>query len=254
MAQATITSTSIVAGDANRLTGPALSAGWALGRSRSPRPSTLRGVIATDANLPGFLLKATRWLAWWGRRHLFITSYFEERRRASGRLAAHYMWVDGEVFCSLILFVLASLAVAAWPWTAFIFVPLAIVRLLNILAFSLANVVFETKTGRLASAQRTIVLSVLNLFAVAALFVVFDEGWQALSHAFLDPKFPLDSWPQFVYMSWTSLLTMGSGYDAANGVAQALIGMELGCGVFLIAVTIAVLVGSVRWEERHSRP
>ena len=62
---------------------------------------------------------------------------------------------------------------------------------------------------------------------------------------------PLSGNADFVYMSWTNLTTLGSSFNP-NGVgAQALPLTEVTCGLLLLTVILAVVLGLVRPVARQ---
>ncbi len=59
-----------------------------------------------------------------------------------------------------------------------------------------------------------------------------------------------ESLNQSAYLSWSTLLTLGSDFQPKNAAGQALVAVELGLGLVILAVTLAAVLGSLRMESR----
>lgn len=103
------------------------------------------------------------------------------------------------------------------------------------------------------SVSRSIVLALLNVFQVILIFAVLYSALQDLQgQAFVDGSFQdpglkyhvIHTLGEFVYLSWTTLLTLGSNYTATTLSAKGLIMVEVASGLPLLAVALSAFISA----------
>jgi hypothetical protein len=128
-------------------------------------------------------------------------------------------------------------------------VVLCTIRLLNIVfGFALRYVFVDDPQ---TNPRRATILLLVDLAQIAiifgSLYAAFPRG------TFSDPAHAnraVEGASHFLYLSWTTLLTMGSGYSTADSGAQALILIELSSGLLMVAVTIGTVLQAIEVRAR----
>jgi hypothetical protein len=186
-------------------------------------------------------------------RYLFICSWFEGRLRSRPTQTLRLVLVDGEMLGWLAVFLLTWIFQPWVGWANVVVLFLAALRMLNILGYSLYSVLNPATTEGMtafASIRRTVLMNLVNLLTVWAVFALAYRNVIAATSTGFPHARVADSLNQSAYLSWSTLLTLGSDYQPASAGAQALVAIELGLGLVILAVTLAAVLGSLRMESR----
>lgn len=161
------------------------------------------------------------------------------------------------------IYVLGLFGAAALAWwfsganpvlNAFI-AAFAVWRITEIVVFQLGVLLVDSNKpqNRLASLSRSVLSSMVNILAVVLLFAALEHIFA--STGFVDSsRLPLGAYvPKtpggWLYVSWTTLFTLGSTYSVTTGVAKALVMTEVASGLLLIVVSLASFVGAIQLRE-----
>jgi len=205
--------------------------------------------LPADGLGEGWLLRRSFNIADFLRRHLFVSSIHQASFASDReRLRA----VEWEMLIWLLAILALLLLSLLWSGLAWIGVAVAAVRWLNIVGFSLYSVLADAsqKATGFASLRRSVVMGIVNLVTVWAAFAVV---YRAVGQAALElPNGQqLASVSQAAYLSWTTLLTMGSVVlNPRNWAGRLLVMVELGTGLLVIVMTLGALIGALRIEEK----
>jgi hypothetical protein len=124
---------------------------------------------------------------------------------------------------------------------------------MNILGSSLYSVLFPATTAGMtafASTRRTVLMNLVNLLTVWTTFALAYRSLIATPGTNFAKTAASASLQQSAYLSWSTLTTLGSDYQPLTATAQALVAVELGLGLVILAVTLAAVLGSLRMESR----
>ncbi len=128
-------------------------------------------------------------------------------------------------------------------------------RLLDIVTTQLRIIILDPLRPwpGVISVPRSILLALLNVLQVILIFSVLDHALQKLQgNAFVDQSFQdpgqkfhlIHTSGGFFYLSWTTLLTLGSSYIATTPSAKGLIMAEVACGLPLLVVALGAFVSA----------
>lgn len=207
--------------------------------------------LPADGFGEGWLLRRAFNIADFFRRHLFVSSIREASFASDRERLRAVEWEMITWLSAILALLLLSLL---WSGLAWIGVAVAAVRWLNIVGFSLYSVLADAsqKATGFASLRRSVVMGIVNLVSVWAAFAVV---YRAVGEAALElPNGQqLASVSQAAYLSWTTLLTMGSVVlSPRNWAGRLLVMVELGTGLLVIVMTLGALIGALRIKEKPS--
>jgi hypothetical protein len=151
------------------------------------------------------------------------------------------------------IYVGLNLAILVAVWALITSAPLlyfaaafALWRLVDILAtnFRILLVDADRPGWGVVSASRSVLLGLINVVQIAVIFAIVDHALAPTG--FLDPYRPAQpgaaSPAGFLYLSWTTLITLGSGYEPISPMAKALIMLELASSFLMFVVILAAFV------------
>jgi hypothetical protein len=161
------------------------------------------------------------------------------------------------------LYVLSLVAVSLGAWLLSGINPIinvvvliyAVWRIVDVVTYQLGVLLVDVSTSGhgLASLSRSVLSSGLNIVEVIVLFAALEHILAPTG--FVDPnRLPFgSSTPQtpggWLYVSWTTLLTLGSTYAITTGPAKALVMAEVASGLLLIAVALSSFVGAIQLRQ-----
>ena len=183
-------------------------------------------------------------------RRLFVSSIRKwpddtlSRRR---RLRA----VETEMVIWLLVLVGALLLSFFWSPLVWPFVVVGLIRWLNIVGYSLYSVLADASEAQtaFASTRRSVVMGLINVITLWALFAVTYRAVGALSFK-LPPGNTVASVSEAAYLSWATLLTIGSDIIPTNWIGRILLMLELGTGLLVLGVTLSALIGALRIKSQ----
>ena len=166
--------------------------------------------------------------------------------------------MDGvEVAWFLVLAIPILLAALATPnWVKVVGAVVALCRWFEIFFRSL-QIVAAAPDRPATSARRLVLHTLLNVLQVWLLFIALY--WTAAyvfpgGAAFADQSTGLHSFGHFAYLSWTTLLTLGSNYSVEGPLGEALVMVELGTGLLLIVAALGALFSAFGTEGPKDPP
>ena len=172
-----------------------------------------------------------------------IATHFSPWLRSNEGDALRRRLVEIETLAWLVLAVLAVKytradgSIASLAWLA-----VAGIRVIGTMSFALRYVVTRNPV---VDAHRAATLLLIDAATVALCFAAFFRALPP--KAWVGPA-PTNGW-QFVYTSWTTMLTMGSGFSPKDVAAGSLVMSELGCGLLLIAVTLGTVLQAIEFKK-----
>jgi hypothetical protein len=178
-------------------------------------------------------------------------------RTEDDREAASVWARDAYAMAMFILSVAAWLAVGLSRWLDLAIVLFAAWRVSQLVAYKLKIVLVDVNQPDhyIASVSRSIMQGIVSVAEVMILFAALDHALAPLG--FIDTSQQPVAMPKtpggWLYVSWTSLLTLGSTYSPRGGTAKFLLMTEVAAGLILIAVSLGSFVGAVRlepWERK----
>jgi hypothetical protein len=206
-------------------------------------------VLAAITRLDPFYEWFYTWLG--GRLQRFART--EDDREAAS------VWArDAYAVALFILSVAAWLAVGLNRSLDFAIVVFATWRVSQLVAYKLKIVLVDiNQPGHyIASVSRSIMQGILSVAEVMILFAALDHA--LAPSGFIDTSQQPVAVPKtaggWLYVSWTSLLTLGSTYSPRGGTAKFLLMTEVAAGLILIAVSLGSFVGAVRLKPWSKEP
>lgn len=162
---------------------------------------------------------------------------------------------DLYVLSLVVVSVVAWLLAGVNPIVNVVIVIYAAWRIVDVVTYQLGILLVDVgKSGHgLGSPSRSVLSSGLNILEVIVLFAALEHV--LASTGFVDPnRLPYgSSTPQtsggWLYVSWTTLLTLGSTYSITTGPAKALVMAEVASGLILIALGLASFVGAIQLRQ-----
>src|SRR5204862_4153978 len=100
-----------------------------------------------------------------------------------------------------------------------------------------------------ASIRRTVLMNLVNFLTVWAAFALAYRSVIVGGGRMFANTSAGESLNQAAYLSWSTLLTLGSEFQPKSAAGQALVEVELGLGLVILAVTLAAVLGSLRMES-----
>jgi hypothetical protein len=118
-------------------------------------------------------------------------------------------------------------------------------RVLDILSYTLDMVRLIAHRVDVYDVARSALLNLFNVLHIVLAFGLIDFAWLTRAD-FVGNGPSVNEAFSYLYLSWTTLFTVGSGFTPSTMQAQALVMAEVGTGLVIIALSLAIFVGNLR--------